>query len=214
VSSGRSKVDALPALDIESFDADVPTTGVTVTAGKPRLPWGWIAIGGAALVFVLIVSGFGARETPTAAPAPFETSVPAAALTQAATDRSLAFVAGSVTATVRMSEIEPATHTVRFAIDGAGGAPAHWYYLQVGVCPDRGAVVLLGTPAGEDGKFGGDVDTHFLVGAPLWLRVLDGQGTKIAAGYTRLFQTEVMLAEPTTDVCRGMPDARSTAPSG
>jgi hypothetical protein len=101
-----------------------------------------------------------------------------------------------------MTEVDPVAHEVRFAIDGAGGAPDRWYYLQIGVCPD-GPSVGVGTPAGIDGTFDAEVDAHLLAGAPVWLRVSDNGGRNFGTAYGRLFQTEFMLmAASGADVCQ------------
>ena len=177
VPQGPSKHDDLPELEIESLD-DEPVDGVTIVSG-PRgpIPWGVVAIIGAGLSLLVIVSGFGGHgpksDQSDAAGIPTPTFVPSPPVTQPPGHLSLAFIYGRIAATVRMTEVESSTHKVRFEINGAGGSPDRWYYLQIGVCPEQAASVGVGTPAGIDGTFDAEIDAHVLAGAPVWLRVVD-----------------------------------------
>ena len=206
----RSKTDELPALEIESLD-DEPVDGVTIVSG-PRgpIPWGVVAIVAAGLLFLLVVSGRGSHgpepDQSEQSGVPTPTSVPSPAVTQPPGQVSLAHIDGRIAATVRMTEVDPVAHEVRFAIAGTGGAPDRWYYLQIGVCPDGAASVGVGTPAGIDGAFHAEVVTHLVAGEPVWLRVADNGGRSFGTAYGRLFQTEFMLMTASgADVCLGKP---------
>ena len=194
---GPSKHDDLPELEIESLD-DEPVDGVTIVSG-PRgpIPWGVVAIVAAGLLFLLVVSGLGGHgpksDQSDQAGMPTPTFVPSPVVTQPAGPLSLAYIYGRIAATVRMTEVESSTHKVRFEINGAGGAPDRWYYLQIGECPDRAASVGVGTPAGIDGTFDAEIDAHLLAGAPVWLRVVDNGGREFGTAYGRLFQTDFRL---------------------
>ena len=138
---GPSKDDDLPELEIESLD-DEPVDGVTIVSG-PRgpIPWGVGAIIGAGLLLLVIVSGLGGHgpksDQSDQAIIPTPTFVPSPVVTPPTGPLSLAFIYGRIAARVRMTEAIPSTQTVNFALEGAGGAPDRWYYLQVGVCPER-----------------------------------------------------------------------------
>ena len=209
---GPSNHDDLPELEIESLD-DEPVDGVTIVSG-PRgpIPWGVGLIIGAGLLLLVIVSGLGGHgpkadqsdqavmPTPTFVPSP--SFVPSPVVTPPPGPLSLAFIYGRIAATVRMTEVESSAHKVRFEINGAGGAPARWYYLQIGVCPDQAASVGVGSPAGIDGTFDAEVDAQLLAGAPVWLRVVDNGGRELGTAYGRLFQTDFRLMVASgSDVC-------------
>jgi len=206
VAHARSKTDDLPALEIESLD-DQPVDGVTIVAGpKGPIPWGVLAIVAAGLLILVVVSGLGSHGSKSdqsqQAVMPTPTFVPSPAVTQPPEQLSLAYIYGRIGATVRMTEVDPVAHKVRFSIAGTGGAPDRWYYLQVGVCPGRTSIGV-GTPAGLDGRFDAEVDAHLLAGAPVWLRVVDNGGRNFGTAYGRLFQTEFMLmAASGGDVCQ------------
>ncbi len=218
MAHGRTKTDDLPALEIESLD-DEPVDGVTVVSG-PRgpIPWSVIAVVAAGLLCLAIVSGMGTHApksdqseaekipAPTFIPSPQVTAPP---VTQPRGPLSLAFIYGRIAATVRMTEEIPSTHTVNFAIAGSGGAPDRWYYLQVGVCPERTPSVGAGAPARIDGSFETNVLAQVPAGAPVWLRVIDNGGREFGTAYGRLFQTDFRLMVASgADVC----EERTLAP--
>jgi hypothetical protein len=155
VAHGRSKTDDLPALEIESLD-DEPVYGITVVSG-PRgpIPWGVLAIVAAGLLFLVVVSGLGNHgpkpDQAAQAGTPTPTFVPSPTVTPPPDQLSLAHFDGRIGATIRMTEVDPVAHKVRFSIAGTGGAPDRWYYLQVGVCPD-GASVGVGTLCSDLGR--------------------------------------------------------------
>ena len=204
---GPSKDDDLPELEIESLD-DEPVDGVTIVSG-PRgpIPWGVGAIIGAGLLLLVIVSGLGGHgpksDQSDQAVIPTPTFVPSPVVTPPTGPLSLAFIYGRIAARVRMTEAIPSTQTVNFALEGAGGAPDRWYYLQVGVCPERAPSVGAGAPARIDGTFDAEVLAQVPAGAPVWLRVVDNGGREFGTVYGRLFQTDFRLMVASgADVCQ------------
>ena len=204
---GPSKDDDLPELEIESLD-DEPVDGVTIVSG-PRgpIPWGVGAIIGAGLLLLVIVSGLGDHgpksDQSDQAVIPTPTFVPSPVVTPPTGPLSLAFIYGRIAARVRMTEAIPSTQTVNFALEGAGGAPDRWYYLQVGVCPEQAPSVGAGAPARIDGTFDAEVLAQVPAGAPVWLRVVDNGGREFGTAYGRLFQTDFRLMVASgADVCQ------------
>jgi hypothetical protein len=207
VPHGSSKPDDLPALEIESLD-DEPVDGVTIVSG-PRgpIPWGVVAIVGAGLLLLVIVSGLGGHGPESnqsdQAVIPTPAFVPSPVVTQPPGPLSLAFIYGRIAARVRMTEAIPSTQTVNFALEGAGGAPDRWYYLQVGVCPEQAPSVGAGAPARIDGTFDAEVLAQVPHGAPVWLRVVDNGGREFGTAYGRLFQTDFrLMVESGANVCQ------------